>query len=89
MACNATDIHNRKSKMITCKACGSRVELARFKGSVCPVCKKSLRSESARERVDRAKKAHEAAVERLAAARTENARKHGELAWMLSYIERC
>lgn len=87
--CAATDIHNRKSKTITCKACGSRVELARFKGSVCPVCKKSLRSESARERVDRAKKAHEAAVERLAAARTENARKHGELAWMLSYIERC
>lgn len=68
--CAATDIHNRKSKTITCKACGSRVELARFKGSVCPVCKKSLRSESARERVDRAKKAHEAAVERLAAART-------------------
>ena len=86
--CAATDIHNRKSKTITCKACGSRVELARFKGSVCPVCKKSLRSESARERVDRAKKAHEAAVERLAAARAENARKHGELAWMVSYVER-
>lgn len=88
MACNATDIHNRKSKTITCKACGSRVELARFKGSACPVCEKSLRSESARERVDRAKKAHEAAVERLAAARAENARKHGGLAWMVSYVER-
>lgn len=86
--CAATDIHNRKSKTITCKACGSRVELARFKGSACPVCEKSLRSESARERVDRAKKAHEAAVERLAAARAENARKHGELAWMVSYVER-
>lgn len=54
--CAATDIHNRKSKTIICKACGSRVELARFRGSVCPVCKKSLRSESARERVDRAKR---------------------------------
>lgn len=40
--CAATDIHNRKSKTITCKACGSRVELARFKGSVCPVCKKAF-----------------------------------------------
>lgn len=87
--CAATDVHNRKSRTMTCKACGSRVELARFRGSTCPVCGKSLRSEGARERVDRAEKAHEAAVRRLAAARTENARKHGELAWMLSYIERC
>lgn len=86
--CAETDVHNRKSKTMTCGACGSRVELARFTGSHCPVCGESLRSAGARERVRRAYEAHKAAAERLSAARAENARKHGELAWMVSYVER-
>ena len=71
------------SKMISCKKCGSKLNREYLKFNYCPLCHADMRSPTLLKKIDRLKKAAEAASKAVEDYRQELGRKSKNVFWMV------
>lgn len=73
-----------KSTLVTCKECGSKVNVQYIISHDCPVCKADMRSNTEKKRVAALKTAEEK-LESAIAAENERLAKRGEIRWLVKF----